>query len=139
MFSTRGKAEAAYKKGMAKANARDHEGAITDYTAVIEMKNCPADLRAMAFLNRALSHSGLRDYTKAQKDLDVVLALPGAPEKVIEAARDKIKRMKRLMEEQAAQEAADSEFHWLGVRKSVMPVVDPHSSRTGWSLRCVMW
>ena len=107
MFTSRGKADAAYKRGMKKANARDHEGAIAEYNTVIDMSNCPGDIRAMAMYNRALAYSGLRQYDKAQKDLDIVLQLPEAPSEVLAAARDKIKRMKKLLEQLLAQQAEE--------------------------------
>ena len=47
-FSGRGKATAMYKRGMQKAGDRDLEGAIEDYTAVVDMKGAPADVVAMA-------------------------------------------------------------------------------------------
>jgi len=47
-FSARGKATALYRKGIAKAGDRDLEGAIADYTAVVEMKGAPTDVISMA-------------------------------------------------------------------------------------------
>ncbi len=56
-FSTRGKAMAMYKRGMEKAGVRNLDGAITDYTNVVDMKGAPEDVIAMALLNRALAYS----------------------------------------------------------------------------------
>ena len=94
-FSGRGKAMAAYKRGMHKANDRDLEGAIVDYTEVVEMRGAPDDVIAMALLNRALAYSRSHDDEKAGADLSRVLAMPGASAQVKEAATEKLHRMKR--------------------------------------------
>ncbi len=94
-FSTRGKAMSIYKRGMQKAGGRDLEGAIADYTAVVDMKGAPADVVAMALLNRALAHSRNHDDDKAGDDLDRVLTMPGATKQVVDAAHEKLHRMKR--------------------------------------------
>ena len=51
-FSRRGKALSLYRTGMAKAEKRDYEGAIADYSAAIELAKIPADVKAMALYNR---------------------------------------------------------------------------------------
>ncbi len=94
-FSNRGKATALYRRGMQKAGDRDLDGAIDDYTAVVEMKGAPPDVVAMALLNRALAYSRVHDDTKATIDLDRVIAMPGATQQVIDAAHEKLHRMKR--------------------------------------------
>ncbi len=94
-LSTRGKALAAYKRGMQKAGVRNLEGAIADYTAVVDMKGAPEDVVAMALLNRALAYSRCHDDDKASVDLDRVLAMPGASKQVVDAAHEKLHRMKR--------------------------------------------
>jgi hypothetical protein len=94
-FSARGKATALYKRGMQKAGDRDLEGAIEDYTAVIDLKGAPVDVIAMALLNRALAYSREHNDIKATVDLERVLAMPGATQQVIGAAREKLHRMKR--------------------------------------------
>ena len=94
-FSARGRATALYKRGMEKAGNRDLEGAIEDYTAVIDLKHAPPDVIAMALLNRALAYSREHDDARATADLDRVLAMPGATQQVISAAHEKLHRMKR--------------------------------------------
>ena len=94
-FSVRGKATALYKRGMQKAGDRDLEGAIEDYTAVIDLKGAPVDVVAMALLNRALAYSREHDDAKATVDLERVLAMSGATQQVIGAAHEKLHRMKR--------------------------------------------
>lgn len=94
-FTVRGKALSLYKRGIKKAEQRDLEGAIIDYTAVIEMSGVPGDVRAMALLNRALAYSRRHDDEKAHKDLKLVLAMDEATAQVKAAAREKVDRMKR--------------------------------------------
>ena len=94
-LSTRGKALAVYKRGMEKAGKRDLEGAIADYTIVVDMKGAPQDVVSMALLNRALAYSRAHDDDSAGKDLDRVLTMPGASKQVIDAAHEKLHRMKR--------------------------------------------
>ena len=94
-FSNRGKATTLYKRGMQKAGDRDLEGAIGDYTGVVDMQGAPADVVAMALLNRALAYSRVHDDTKATADLDRIIVMPGATQQVIDAAHEKLHRMQR--------------------------------------------
>ena len=94
-LTTRGRALAAYKRGMDKAGQRDLEGAISDYTVVVDMKGAPEDVIAMALLNRALAYSRAHQDDKAGEDLDRVIRMPGASKKVIHAAHEKLRRMQR--------------------------------------------
>ncbi len=94
-LSARGKAMALYKRGMQRATDRDLEGAIEDYTAVAELKKAPPDVIAMALLNRALAYSRLQADAKATADLDRVIAMPGATRQVVDAAHEKLHRMRR--------------------------------------------
>ena len=84
-----------YKRGMDKAGRRDLEGAIADYSAVVEMKGAPEDVVGMALLNRALAYSRHHDDEKMDADLAMVLAMPGATAQVKDAAHEKLHRMKR--------------------------------------------
>ena len=94
-FSKRGRALSMYKRGMQKAGERNLEGAISDYSVVVEMKGAPEDVVAMALLNRALAYSRAHDDDKANEDLQRVLDMPGATKQVIGAAHEKLRRMKR--------------------------------------------
>lgn len=94
-FSVRGKAMALYKRGMQRATDRDLDGAIEDYTAVVELKRAPPDVVAMALLNRALAYSRLQADQKATADLDRVISMPGATRQVVDAAHEKLHRMRR--------------------------------------------
>ncbi len=84
-----------YKRGMQKAGERDLDGAIADYTTVVDMKGAPEEVIAMALLNRALAYSRSHDDDKAADDLDRVLTMPGATKQVLDAAHEKLHRMKR--------------------------------------------
>lgn len=94
-FTVRGKALATYKRGMQKAGTRDLEGAIADYTAVMDMKGVPDDVAAMVLFNRALAYSRAHDDDKASEDLRRVLNMPGATKQILDAAHEKLHRMKR--------------------------------------------
>ena len=94
-LSARGRALAVYRRGMQKAGDRNLPGAISDYTAVIDMKGAPDDVVAMALLNRALAYSRAHDDDKASEDLDRVLNMSGASKQVLDAAHEKLHRMER--------------------------------------------
>ena len=94
-FTPRGRALAAYRRGMEKAGERNLEGAIAEYSVVVEMKDAPEDVIAMALLNRALAYSRAHDDDKAGADLDRVLKMPAASRQVIHAAHEKLRRMQR--------------------------------------------
>jgi tetratricopeptide (TPR) repeat protein len=83
---------------MAKANKRDYEGAIADYSAAIEMAKIPADVRAMAIYNRALAYSAIDDEVKSIEDLSTLLDLPGVPENIRTAVQQRRERLRRRSE-----------------------------------------
>jgi hypothetical protein len=93
LFSPRAKFMSIYNRGMHKARQQDMAGAIDDYTLVIDQQRAPAELRAMALLNRGLAYSFNRDYRRATADLDVVLHMPGAPKSVCSAAKEKLAKL----------------------------------------------
>lgn len=95
LFSNRGKALLLYRRGMARAKKRDHEGAILDYTAAIDMPNAPPDVVAMALYNRALAYAAEEGNPKAIDDLRKVLAMTKTPAGIKTEARRKLERMKR--------------------------------------------
>jgi tetratricopeptide (TPR) repeat protein len=98
LLSHRGKAISLYRSGMAKANERDYEGAIADYSAAIEMPKIPADVRAMAIYNRALAYSAIDDEAKSVEDLSTLLDLPGVPENIRTAVQQRRERLRRRSE-----------------------------------------
>jgi tetratricopeptide (TPR) repeat protein len=98
LFTDRGKALSLYRRGMGRANEHDHDGAIRDYTAAIEMQAVPPDVKAMTLYNRALAYAAAGDDAKASGDLQAVLALAEAPADVKTACRQKLERMRRRSE-----------------------------------------
>ena len=92
-FSSRGKALSLYRRGMARAKKNDHQGAIDDYTATIDMPDTPSDVKAMALYNRALVHVASGDDPKGVVDLDAVLAMDEALVNVKTMARQKLAKM----------------------------------------------
>ena len=84
-----------YKRGLASAMKHDQKGARDAFTAAIDMRDSPADLRAMALYNRALLNGTANDFRKAIQDLNMVLAMPAAPPKVKSAARQRLDRLQR--------------------------------------------
>ena len=79
-FSPRRKALCNYRRGMARARRRDHEGALDAYAAAIELADVPTDVKAMALYNRALVYVAAGDDAKGIDDLDAILAMDGAME-----------------------------------------------------------
>ena len=92
-FSSHGKAMSLYKRGMAKAQKHDHEGALEDYTTIIGMPGTPADLLVMVLYNRALVYVAAGDDQKGTADLDAVLAMDESLVNVKTMARQKLARM----------------------------------------------
>jgi hypothetical protein len=94
-FSSQGKAESIYKRGMQKAKADDLAGAIADYTSVINGKDSPPDIRAMAYFNRALVYSKQEQDDIAHQDLKAVVGLAQAPPNIVAAAKEKLARWEK--------------------------------------------
>ena len=84
-----------YKRGLASAIRHDQKEARDAITAVIDMRDGPADIRAMALYNRAMLYGAANEIRKAIQDLNAVLAMTAAPHKVKSAARQKLDRMHR--------------------------------------------
>jgi tetratricopeptide (TPR) repeat protein len=94
-WSHRQQALALYERAMAFAKNRDHDAALADYTAVIEMNSVPADIRAMALYNRSVVYSAIHDDAQAIRDLQQVLETPGAAANVRLEAKRKLVRIER--------------------------------------------
>jgi hypothetical protein len=92
-FSNRGKALSLYRRGMARAKRRDHQGAIADYTATLEMPDTPADVKAMVLYNRALVHVATGDDREGVDDLDAIVAMDEAPGHVKIRAKQKLAKL----------------------------------------------
>ncbi len=102
-LGARGKAMSAYKRGMAKAEERDWEAAIVEYTAVVEMESAPGDVKAMALFNRAIAYSHSKDEERAESDLQRVVTLDAASDQVKTAARERMKRMEKYRRRKESQ------------------------------------
>jgi len=83
------------RRGMARANKRDYDGAIADYSAAVRAPNIPEDMKAMAVYNRALAYSAIHDDVSAAKDLAAVLAMPRLPASVRTHAQQRRDRIRR--------------------------------------------
>ena len=91
--SSRGKALALYRKGMARARKHDRQGAIVSYTATIDLPNAPADVIAMALYNRALVYVAAGDHQHGIDDLNAVLAMGEMLVNIKTMARQKLARI----------------------------------------------
>jgi hypothetical protein len=104
--SVRGAVLSLYKRGLARGKKQDQQGAMDAYTAVIDMPDAPADLRAMALYNRALLYASKKDFRSATGDLRAVLVLEFPLRDIKSAARRTLDRMQR---QQGAHAASPSE------------------------------
>lgn len=95
LFSRPGSAERLYKEGVEKAKDKDYAGALANYTAAIESKRAPGDIKAMALFNRGLIYSLQGEQGRAEADLDAAIREPAAPAEVVSAAKEKRERLRR--------------------------------------------
>ena len=100
LFSPRNKVLSVYRRGLDKAKKHDPQGAIEDYSQVIEMLQAPRDVVSMALFNRGLVYTANGEMDKGMRDLTAVLAMPAAPEKVKSMARQKLLRMRNRGDQQ---------------------------------------
>ena len=84
-----------FKRGLARGKKQNRQGAMDDYTAVIDRVDAPSDVRAMALYNRGLLHAGQKNLLSATDDLQAVLAMEAAPHDVKSAAGRTLDRMRR--------------------------------------------
>jgi hypothetical protein len=82
-----------YRRGMVRAKLHDHQAALADYTAVIDMAGVPTDIRAMAIFNRALVFHATGSDSDAIDDLNRVLEMGDAVGRVKTEARRTLIRM----------------------------------------------
>jgi hypothetical protein len=94
-FSSRGRALSLYQRGMRKARNHDHEGAIDDYTSVIDTPDASPDVKAMAQYNRALVYLATKNDPKAIEDLSLILAMQEMLVNIKTMARQKLTRIER--------------------------------------------
>jgi tetratricopeptide (TPR) repeat protein len=73
------KARELHDRGIRRAKDGDHEGAIADFTAVIDMSEATDADRAIALCNRGTSKGRLGDRAGEIADYTMVIEMPGAP------------------------------------------------------------
>jgi hypothetical protein len=84
-----------YQRGLSSALKNDYKNARDAFNAVIDMRDVPAGLRAMALYQRALLFGAANKTSNAIQDLKAVLAMIDAPHRVKSAARQKLEREQR--------------------------------------------
>lgn len=83
---------------MAKANKRNYNGAIADYSAAIREPNISTDVKAMVLYNRALVYSAIHEDAKSAEDLAAVLEIPGLSQNIKTQAKQRQERIRRRKE-----------------------------------------
>lgn len=84
-----------YKSGIVKAEKRDHNGAIEEYSTTIDHPSADESLRSMALYNRALVLHVENQNDEAVVDLERVIKMHGAHTKVKTAAKHKLDRIRK--------------------------------------------
>ncbi len=84
-----------FNRGMQRAADHDPDGAIDDYTQIIDMSEAASDMKLMALLNRGFAQYLKRDYQQARRDLSAILEDRAAPRKLKDAASQKLKHIER--------------------------------------------
>ena len=84
-----------YKRGLAKTEKHDRQGALEAYTAAIDLQDAPEDVKAMALYNRALVLASAGETAKAVADLHALLAIPVPLHEIKSAAKRRLDRMQR--------------------------------------------
>jgi hypothetical protein len=92
-FSDREKALSLYRRGMAKAKRRNHQGALCDYTSTLGIPGLPTDVKAMVLFNRALVFVASGERQKGIGDLDSVLAMDDLLPDVRTMAKIKLEKL----------------------------------------------
>jgi hypothetical protein len=92
-FFIRGRAMSVYRRGMARARRQDCQGAILQYSTVVDMPGVPGDVKAMALYNRALALSAAGSGPRGIADLNEVIAMESTPVNVRTMARQALARI----------------------------------------------
>jgi hypothetical protein len=79
-------AEALVERGICKGALGDHEGALTDFSAVVVLDEVPRELVAMALFNRGVAKGMLGDAQGEIADYTAVVTLDGAPKEQVATA-----------------------------------------------------
>ncbi|PQO46820.1 hypothetical protein [Blastopirellula marina] len=92
-FSKTDRATALYKRGMAKAKKRDHQGAIADYSAALDAPDGPTSLKGMILYNRGIVYVAAGMAKNGADDLNAVLAISDVQADVKVAAQRKLAKI----------------------------------------------
>jgi hypothetical protein len=95
MFTRQGRDEAALRRGLRLAQAKQADAALAIYNRLIDDSATSDEVRSQAVFNRALAHSMLKRDDLAVADLNALLAQPRLAENVREAARSQLARVKK--------------------------------------------
>jgi tetratricopeptide (TPR) repeat protein len=102
LFTRGGRDDNRLKQGLDHAHANRPEKAIDIYDALLSSQSTSPTVRARSLFNRALAYSSMKDDAKAVADLQEVIALPGAPENVLAAARNQLVRVQNRVQRRAS-------------------------------------
>lgn len=91
--SSRDEALSRYRRGMERAEKHDHQGAIDDFTATIDMPDAPSYVKKMALHDRALLHVAAGNDRNGVDDFDAVLAIDKTLVSLKTIARRRLARM----------------------------------------------
>ncbi|TWT34358.1 tetratricopeptide repeat protein [Blastopirellula retiformator] len=92
-FSKRDRATTLYKRGMAKAKLKNHQGAIDDYTSALKAPDGPASLRGMILYNRGIVYVAAGMAKNGADDLNAVLSMDEIQADVKAAAKRKLAKI----------------------------------------------
>jgi outer membrane protein assembly factor BamD (BamD/ComL family) len=81
------KARRLYQQAVERERNGDIEGAILSCTAIIHLRNMPAEWRAKALLHRAAAHWKQGDVRQSFEDLEVILEMPDVSDDLKKLAR----------------------------------------------------
>src|SRR5262245_27187148 len=98
LLSRSGRDDNRLRQGMEHAEAKRPAQAIAIYDSLVNSKSTSPTVRARALFNRALAHSSMKDDPNAIADLEQVVAMPGAPENVLAAARNQLVRVRNRIQ-----------------------------------------
>jgi lipoprotein NlpI len=81
------KAKALFDRGVDHYQAGDTAKELADYTAVIAMRDAPAEAKATALYNRGVTHANAGNTAKALVDFTTVIEMKDAPAELKAQAR----------------------------------------------------
>jgi tetratricopeptide (TPR) repeat protein len=106
--SARTDATLLYKTGLTCGERKDFAGAMNAYTAAIDLRDAPDDVRAMALYNRALILAADGAIDQAIADLQIVMEMPVPLQAIKLAARRRLERLQNRQHKSAAHDEQPS-------------------------------